>query len=171
MVAWALLWYAIGLTGHSLVEVLSRAFYAMHDTRTPVTVGVIAMTGNILLSFAFSFLFGRLGRLRLGGLALANSFATAVECLALLLILRKRNEGIEGGRILRSALKALAASGVMSAVLFGWMRVFGQRNQLIVLALGAGLGALVYFAMLWLLKVPELRSVIARIKGKLAAKG
>ena len=51
------------------------------------------------------------------------------------------------------------------------MRVFGQRNQLIVLALGAGLGALVYFAMLWLLKVPELRSVIARIKGKLAAKG
>ncbi len=108
MVAWALLWYAIGLTGHSLVEVLSRAFYAMHDTRTPVTVGVIAMTGNILLSFAFSHLFGRLGWMRLGGLALANSFATAVECVALLLILRKRIEGIEGRRILSSALKLWA---------------------------------------------------------------
>jgi len=48
MVAWALLWYALGLTGHSLVEVLSRAFYAMHDTKTPVLVGVVAMTGNIL---------------------------------------------------------------------------------------------------------------------------
>lgn len=171
MVAWALLWYAIGLTGHSLVEVLSRAFYAMHDTRTPVTVGVIAMTGNILLSFAFSHLFGQLGWLPLGGLALANSFATAVECVALLLILRKRIEGIEGRRILSSALKALGASAVMGLVLYGWMRVFGQRNQLIVLVLGAGLGFLVYVAILWFLKVPELWAVIGRIKGKLAEKG
>jgi putative peptidoglycan lipid II flippase len=43
MVAWALLWYAAGLVGHALVEILSRAFYALHDTRTPVTVGVITM--------------------------------------------------------------------------------------------------------------------------------
>ena len=39
LVAWALLWYAAGLVGHSLVEVLSRAFYALHDTRTPVALG------------------------------------------------------------------------------------------------------------------------------------
>jgi len=31
------------LVGHALVEVLSRAFYALRDTRTPVTVGVIAV--------------------------------------------------------------------------------------------------------------------------------
>ena len=36
MVAWGLMWYSAGLVGHCLVEVLSRAFYALHDTRTPV---------------------------------------------------------------------------------------------------------------------------------------
>ena len=167
MVAWALLWYAIGLTGHSLVEVLSRAFYAMHDTRTPVTVGVIAMTGNILLSFAFSHLFGQLGWLPLGGLALANSFATAVECVALLLILRKRIEGSKVGVFEFSSQGFGRQRGYGS----GFIRldeIFGQRNQLIVLVLGAGLGFLVYVAILWFLKVPELRSVIGRIKGKLA---
>ena len=40
LVAWALLWYAAGLVGHSLLEVIVRAFYALHDTRTPVSVTV-----------------------------------------------------------------------------------------------------------------------------------
>jgi putative peptidoglycan lipid II flippase len=46
LVAWALLWYAGGLVFHSLLEVVSRAFYAMHDTRTPVTTGIFAMGLN-----------------------------------------------------------------------------------------------------------------------------
>ena len=46
MVSWALLWYAAGLAGHGLVEVTSRSFYALHDTRMPVMVGVGAMTLN-----------------------------------------------------------------------------------------------------------------------------
>jgi len=54
MVAWALLWYSVGLIGHCLVEVLSRAFYALHDTRTPVLVSVGAMSLNIGLSLLLS---------------------------------------------------------------------------------------------------------------------
>src|SRR5690606_5217377 len=79
MVAWALLWYAAGLVGHCMVEVLSRAFYALHDTRSPVLVGGAAMGLNIALSLAFSAWFQRLGWQPHGGLALANSLATALE--------------------------------------------------------------------------------------------
>ncbi len=43
LVAWALLWYAAGLVGHAVLEVIVRAFYAMYDTRTPVMVGARAM--------------------------------------------------------------------------------------------------------------------------------
>lgn len=171
MVAWALLWYAIGLTGHSLVEVLSRAFYAMHDTKTPVTVGIAAMTGNILLSFAFSRLFAQLGWLPLGGLALANTTATAIESLTLLELMRRRLKGIGGKQITQSALLALAASAVMGAVMVGWMALFGGWNKFLVLAGGVGLGTVVYAAMMWLLKVPEVRAVVWRVKGKLAEKG
>jgi len=58
----------------------SRAlFYALHDTRTPVIVGTIAMSLNIVFSFAFSALFASLGWMPHGGLALAMSFETALE--------------------------------------------------------------------------------------------
>lgn len=171
MVAWALLWYAIGLTGHSLVEVLSRAFYAMHDTKTPVIVGVAAMTGNIALSFAFSRLFSQLGWLPLGGLALANTAATAVESLALLMIMRRRLRGLGGRQILRTGLLALAASAAMGLALFVWLSLLGGQNKYITLIGGVGIGVAVYAAALWLLKVPEFRTIARRIKGKLAAKG
>jgi len=171
MVAWALLWYALGLTGHSLVEVLSRAFYAMHDTKTPVLVGVVAMTGNILLSFVFSRLFSQIGWLPLGGLALANTTATAVESLALMAIMRRRLNGVGGMQILRTGISALAASTAMGLALFAWMSLFGDINKFLVLAVGVALGVLVYGAMLWLLKVPEASTIVRRVKGKLAQKG
>ena len=52
LVAWALLWYACGLVGHGLVEIVSRAFYALHDTKTPVLVGVGAMSLNLAVQFS-----------------------------------------------------------------------------------------------------------------------
>ncbi len=171
MVAWALLWYALGLTGHSLVEVLSRAFYAMHDTKTPVFVGAAAMTGNILLSFFFSGLFSRIGWLPLGGLALANTMATAVECLVLFAIMRRRLQGVGGKQILRTGLLALAASSAMGLVLVGWMSVFGALNKFLVLGVGVALGVISYGVMLKLLKVAELDRALVRIKAKLAEKG
>lgn len=171
MVAWALLWYALGLTGHSLVEVLSRAFYAMHDTKTPVLIGVLAMTGNILLSFFFSRLFRQIGWLPLGGLALANTTATAVESLALLAIMRRRLKGVGGKEILRTGGLALAASTVMGLALFAWMTLFGDMNKFLVLVVGVAVGVLAYGVMLWLLKVPEAGAIIRRIKSKLAQKG
>jgi putative peptidoglycan lipid II flippase len=94
LVAWALLWYAAGMVGHSVLEVLTRAFYAQHDTRTPVIVGAIAMGLNVIFSFAFSALFENIGWMPHGGLALANSLATALEVTALLIIMRTRLNGI-----------------------------------------------------------------------------
>ena len=71
LVAWALAWYASGLVFHSLLEILVRAYYAMHDTRTPVLVGAAAMTLSIGLSLVLPSLFERIGWMPHGGLALA----------------------------------------------------------------------------------------------------
>jgi len=107
----------------------------------------------------------------LGGLALANTVATAVECLVLLAIMRRRLSGIEGKQILRTGVTALAGSAVMGLVLFGWMTLFGDWNKFLVLAVGVALGVGVYGVMMWLLKVPEAGAITRRIKGKLAQKG
>jgi putative peptidoglycan lipid II flippase len=50
LVAWALLWFGVGLLGHSVVEIISRAFYALHDTKTPVFASIGAMGLNVILS-------------------------------------------------------------------------------------------------------------------------
>jgi len=121
LVAWALLWYATGLVGHSVVEIVSRAFYALHDTLTPVLASVGAMTLNVALSIALSALFENLGLPPHGGLALANSLATTLEMFALLFLMRRRLGGIQGGELLTAGLQTAAAGLVMSAGLWAWL--------------------------------------------------
>jgi len=47
LVASALLYFALGLVSYALVEVLTRGFYALHDTRTPVLVAVVTVAINV----------------------------------------------------------------------------------------------------------------------------
>ena len=91
--AWALSFYAIGIAGFALLEVLSRAFYALEDTWTPVIAGAAAMLSNIVLNMIFIQFIGdpeSLARGAFAGLALANALTTIVEALALWWLLRRR---------------------------------------------------------------------------------
>lgn len=170
MVSWALLWYAAGLVGHSLVEVLSRAFYALHDTRTPVTVGVIAMSINIGLSFAFVSLFRQMGWMAHGGLALANSVATGLECVVLWTLIAKRMQGLETSSLRKGIFISLAASFVMGAVLFLWL-CLAPFGALVKLFGGLALGLASFTLMLWLMKAPELLSIWQGVRRRLGQAG
>jgi len=158
MVAWALLWYSLGLIGHSLVEVLSRAFYAVHDTRTPVLVGVGAMSLNILLSIVFSRWFQSLGWMAHGGLALANSLATGLESLILLVLVRKKLQGINGREVLKGGLISLAGSAIMGLAVYGFINFVPLSSRVLSLIGGVVIGVTAYALVLWLLRVPEFQS-------------
>jgi putative peptidoglycan lipid II flippase len=173
LVAWALLWYAAGLVGHSVMEVLARAFYALHDTRTPVLVGATAMSLNVVFSFAFAALFERLDWMPHGGLALANSLATALETVALLVLMRRRLDGIEGRRLLRCGLQAGVAAGAMALTLWAWLSLLGDAPVWLAAGGGIALGGLVYGLVVLLLGVDEvheginiLRRRVARLVGR-----
>jgi len=161
MAAWALLWYAIGLVGHSLLEVIVRAFYALHDTRTPVMVGTAAMILNIAGSFAFSALFARLGWLPHGGLALANSLATFLEMGLLLFLLRGRLGGLGARPVLLSAAHSLAGALVMSGLVWAWLGWGAGLPAWLQVLGGAGLGGLAYALALLVLRVPETRLLLS----------
>jgi putative peptidoglycan lipid II flippase len=168
MVTWALIWYAVGLVGHSIVEILSRAFYALHDTKTPVFVGVAAMSLNVLLSVVFSRLFSAAGWMPHGGLALANSLATFLESFALIYFMRRRLTGLEGRNVLNGTWKALLAGGIMSAVLWGWVWITGNAGSWLVTMGGMLIGIMVYAAVLRLLRTPELMGVVNFIRRKIS---
>jgi len=150
-----------------VVEILSRAFYALHDTKTPVIVGTIAMGLNALFSFAFAALFKQIGWMPHGGLALANSFATALEAIVLFLVMRKRLKGIEGNQIMRGVIPSLIAALVMSLSIFGWLYFGKDFNLWIISIVGVILGGGVYFVVLWFLRVPELQYMVSEILKRL----
>ncbi len=170
MVAWALLWYAAGLVGHSVVEIVSRAFYALHDTKTPVFVGVAAMSLNVGFSFWFTSLFERNGWMPHGGLALANSLATFLEMCALLYFMRRRLSGLEGSKILDGFGKACLAGGVMALALWGWLVLTRAASVWITALGGMAVGIVIYGLLIILLRVPEMQLIFETIKRRLGKK-
>jgi putative peptidoglycan lipid II flippase len=167
LVAWALLWYSAGLVGHCLVEILSRAFFALHDTRTPVVVTTIAMLLNILLSIELTLVFMRAGWPALGGIALANSLATALESIALLFFLRRKLSGLEGRRILGATWRGTLAAFVMGAGIWIWSQLAAGSPAWLVTLVGVALGGLIYSGMLFVLGVDEAQRAIAYIRARL----
>jgi putative peptidoglycan lipid II flippase len=167
LVAWALLWYAAGLVGHSVVEIISRSFYALNDTKTPVAIGVAAMALNFGFSLAFAALFQRIGWMPHGGLALANSLATFLEAGALLWIMRRRLNGLQGGKILRGVFKSMLAAAGMTTVLLGWLTLTSGRGPAFVTLGGIALGLPVYAGLLVLLRTEEIHLLWRALRRRL----
>jgi putative peptidoglycan lipid II flippase len=173
LVALALLCYAVGLVGHSVVEIISRSFYALHNTLTPVLVSVGAMGLNVVFSLLFSWLFKNYGIPPHGGLALANSLATTLEMIALWVLMRRRLGGLHGRSIITAAVQAGVAGLVMGVVLYFWLELTAGLSVWIVALGGVILGGLVFVLCALGLKIPEVRSgfslVARRLRGKAPA--
>ncbi|MGE5248596.1 MAG: murein biosynthesis integral membrane protein MurJ [Bacteroidota bacterium] len=167
LVSWALLWYAAGLVGHSIMEVLTRAFYAQQDTKTPVLIGMAAMTLNVVLSFALSAAFRRIGWMPHGGLALANSLATALEAAALFIVMRNRLQGIQGLHVLRGFGAAALAALAMALGLALWTQASAGMSRWVVAPVGVAAGALVYALAVWALRLPEVQLLTRTVRSRL----
>jgi putative peptidoglycan lipid II flippase len=169
LVAWALLWYTLGLVGHSLVEIISRAFYALHDTKTPVLVGAGAMALNVFLSFSLPSWFITLGWLPHGGLALANTIATTLEMVILLVLIRNRLGGLQGRRIMVGSAQAGLATLVLSLGVIFWLVVSAGNTAWVIAIGGIVIGGGIYALMMFLFKVPEVKELLGYVVRRLAS--
>jgi putative peptidoglycan lipid II flippase len=159
---------ALGLIWYGLVEVLSRTFYAMKDTVTPVAAGILIIVLNIILSKALLSSMGHVG------LALSLSVSTGVEAFILVVILRRRigGFGTEFGVwlskiILATAVMALVAAPVATKLedLTGDPEI-NRAIQLGMLGIAVGACAAAYFLAAWLLNISEARRSMNKIRGR-----
>jgi putative peptidoglycan lipid II flippase len=118
---------------------------------------------NVVFSFAFAALFREMGWMPHGGLALANSLATALEATALFLVMRQRLNGIEGKYLARGFAACALASLGMGISLWLWMQAVGRLNPWVVALGGVALGGIVYGIGVLLLRVPEIQILIQAI--------
>jgi putative peptidoglycan lipid II flippase len=164
-VAYALTWFAVGLVGHSVLEVVTRGFYALHDTYRPVVLSVLSMVLNVLLSLALAELFRGWRLVPFGGLALANSIATALETVALYVLLARRVPELGAGSTLLASARSTLAAAAMAGALWLWLRVLGTGT--LAALLGVIVGAGTYFAVAWLLRSEETRYAVGIVRARL----
>jgi putative peptidoglycan lipid II flippase len=124
-----------------------------------VFMSIASMSLNVLFSLAFSSVFSKIGWEPFGGLALANTIATAIEMIGLWILMRRRLDGIEGRFVWNGFVKSLLATLVMSLILLGWLTVT-QRQSVWVIAVGGMLiGGIAYGLMCIILRVPEIYTI------------
>lgn len=159
--AWALSFYATGIAGFVLLEVLSRAFYALADTWTPVKIGIGAMLSNIVFSLIFIQFIGNpdsLARGSFAGLALANASTTLVESIVLWWLISRRLGGINDGFIFAGSAKAIVASLLMGVALF-FLPNFVPVSGFPLAIVGAIVGGLIFFGTAIMLGLDEAKAV------------
>ncbi len=160
--AGALAFFSIGLVGHIVVHVLTRAFYAMQDTRTPVAWAVIAVAINVPLMI---WLVGPMG---VQGLALALSISAVLEVIGLLWALRRRIESIEEAAVLRSVARSGIAAIAAGLLMLGGVTLAEQWvagllangvGRLLVLVALSAAGVAIYLLVAGALRSAELEQV------------
>ena len=164
LVAAALGAFALGLIGHSGVEILARAFYALHDTKTPVLLGILALAINLIISLAVISVLG------VPGLALANTIAITIEMLLLIVVIRKRLGGLDDRRVARSALKTTMAAVLMGLAVWFFLAVTASASVIVRTFGGMIVGGGVFFVVAWLLRSEELRGVLGMIMRRLGSR-
>ncbi len=162
LTAAALAVYALGLPGHGAIEILTRSFFAMHDTRTPVAVGVGAMALNVLLAI---FLVGPLAHL---GIALAMSISALGEALALATLLHRRVAVLTAG-LYQTVARTMLAGAALAAITLptlGAMRLAGLPAVLQA-ASACLVGGASFLGAAYLLRSPDLDTMLAQVRARL----
>lgn len=135
---------AASLFAQALLPLLTRAFYALQNTKTPLYIAIVSEAVNILTVFLLIKSYG------VFGLAIAFSLSSIVNMVLLLAFLKKDLPNIDGKNIFNSTIRIIAASLVAGVVTQIAKYIVGSRGELdtfvavlvqLVIAGGAGLAA------------------------------
>jgi len=110
--AHALLGYSVGLWAVGGLRITVPAFYALRDTKTPVTVAFIAFVTNAILGYVLGLYLS----LHQFGLALASSISATVNFLLLIYLLNRRTKNLLSGGSAGFAVKTASFSVIMGLV-------------------------------------------------------
>ncbi len=120
MTAYTLSFFSFALVSQALILILSRAFYALSNTRTPFKISIVCMLLNAALAILFVSYLG----LGVWSLALASSIATILNAILLFVALTKRLDGFDLYGILHKFNRICFSSLLMGVMLYVPMKIF-----------------------------------------------
>jgi len=154
--------YSLGLIGWSALQLLTRASYAAHDTRTPTLVAAgLTVLGSGLMLWWFSRSTGD-GRVVVLGLATSTAMIAGAAALLVLLARHIRRALPVGASLARSVGCAAAAYG--AARLAVEVLPSGSRAEAgLTLVVGAALAVAVYAGLQWVARAPEFKGITSEV--------
>lgn len=171
LTAVALLFYSVGLAGQAANIILTKAFYSLQDTRTPVKITIFTVFVNLCLSLVL------IRSLQHGGLALANSLSFLTGTALFMIHLEKKIAPLKWTGLLKFSLPVLIASGLMAAASYFVSIVFSGCLNLsstfgLAVQVGAAMlaGVAVYVAAGVILRIKEFTSLWTFIWGSLVGR-
>ncbi len=160
--------FSISLFAQALIPLLTRVFYARHDSRRPFYIGLFTVAANVFLSL---WLASKMG---VAGLALAFSIANIINFIILWLVLRFKIGEMDEMKILISSLKfslaaiacGIAAQGMKNSVapFVDMDKFWGVLTQG---AIAGAIGIVVYILTCYLLRSEELLNFWSGLKRRL----
>ena len=165
--ALSVVFFALGLFAAAGVKIVTQAFYALHDTRTPVLVATFDLAVFWALCVALA------GPMRHAGVALATAAGFWINFLVLLALLRRRLGSMGGRAIVASLLRLVLASLAMGAVVWAvstklapYRMIWNLPMRIGWVAALAALGTISFLAVAKLLRAPEVGEVLGALRRK-----
>lgn len=148
--------FALSLFAQGTIPLLARAFYALHDTKTPF---YIALLTEIVSISAVLLL---IGKFKVIGLAIAFSSAAVFQMLLLLFVLRSRFDNLDDKNIIKFIAK-IAASSVVTGfsiqlakyLIASMVNLDTFVGIFIQLSVSSLVGFLIFVGMCYVLKLEE----------------
>ena len=155
---------ALAIPTQSLIGVLIRAFYALHDTKTPF----LTTSGSAALTVMLSIIFAETLKLGVIGLGAAVAISTLVHTLILLFLMHKKT-AIISAQFIIGVVKMMLATAIMGVFLWIPMRVIDRYildttrtlNLLLLTMSVLAIGILVYINLSSLMRIEQLSEVFA----------
>lgn len=184
--------FSLAIIAQALSNLVSRAFFALQDTKSPLIIGTLSTFSMILIAFIFitiyqsgtqfisipySFFNGIIeGRLYFSfgtdGIALAYSLGSALNLLALLIILDRKTGGFHRKKQLKTFMKVATASFLMAFALYIPIKLLDQLvfdttrtiNLIILTGISSSIGLSLYLLLTWLFDVKEAKVYLLMFK-------
>ncbi len=148
--------YSVGLFALALRDVITKVFYSLQDTKSTLYIGAFAVVLNILFNIILVKPMGH------AGLALATSLASIISIPLFFIVLRKKLGalGLKNTGVL--FIKSCVSTAFMGVIVYFGYDFFssllgsGKISVLLSICLSAGIGGIVYFIVMIILKVKEM---------------
>jgi putative peptidoglycan lipid II flippase len=147
----SLFYYAAAIWAFSVLQIVNRAYYAIHDTYTPFVMAVVNIILNLIVEIPLLWWMGE------PAMAVGTMVSFAIQTVIMVWMLNRKIGGLDLGKSVAPVAKMLVATAVMGLACFGIQHApyfphsQGRISWAVQLAVVMGVGAAVYLGVCSLL--------------------